>query len=839
MGEVYRARDTRLGRDVAIKVLPAEFAAEPERLRRFEQEARAVAALDHPNILAIHDVGTHESAPYIVTELLEGDSLRDRLRSGGLPVRKAVETAVQIAQGLAAAHEKGIVHRDLKPGNVFITKDGHVKILDFGIAKLVESKSAEELGRQTTVVEATEAGTMLGTVGYMSPEQVRGEATDHRSDIFSFGCVLYEMLSGRRAFSADTAADTMSAILSKDPPSLSGLVVEVAPALEGIVSRCLEKRPEDRFSSAHDLALALGVVSSPTHPSPAVKLEAQQEHRRKPPWALMSAVAAGLVALGFIVALWSLRRGGGPFRPTNFQLVSTFPGSHRSPTFSPDANMIAFIDDFEGVPQVWVKNLAQGDPIRITSGTAGAAHPRWSPKGDQILFHRGNWQVPGAIWSVPPLGGEPRRIVERGWNASFSGDGERIVFERQDGLFVAAVDGSDEHRVEGAPANLFEGLELNPALSPDGKWIAFFVPVEGPHGDFWVIPASGGTPRQVTTDLSFGGTPTWTPDSRFMIVSSERAGSRTLWRVPVEGGDPQPVTTGAGEDRDPEVSREGAKLIYTNERVSYALMLLDTATGEQRQLLERRGTLGLPSFSPKGDRIAFVIDVGNSTQLFTIGADGNGLRQVSTRAGELYVRPQWSRDGASLFYYQAHPGHSFRKMPVAGGPGTELITDWSWARQYDAQVDPQDRRVAYTLRERGQGKALVVRDLATGSERSLGTVIWEPQWSADGRTLLGTSLEETDVVLCPADGGACAELAAGFWPLWSGDGSRIFFHRRGRSPERTEIWVMGRDGRDQRQVGELRFRFDISYSAVSCRDQLAWVQVHRGRQELWLAELKR
>jgi TolB-like protein/Tfp pilus assembly protein PilF len=262
MGEVYRAQDTRLGRDVAVKVLPAQFAANPDRLRRFEQEGRAVAALSHPNILALYDVGTHEGSPFIVSELLEGETLRERLRSGGLTIRKAVETAVQIAQGLAAAHEKGIVHRDLKPANVFVTKDGHVKILDFGIAKLTRP----DPGPQATTLTpepSTETGALMGTVGYMSPEQVRGLPADHRTDIFSFGCVLYEMLSGRSPFRKDTAAETMTAILHEDPPSLADSRTAIPPALEGIVGRCLEKGPDDRFGSAHDLALALQAASSP------------------------------------------------------------------------------------------------------------------------------------------------------------------------------------------------------------------------------------------------------------------------------------------------------------------------------------------------------------------------------------------------------------------------------------------------------------------------------------------------------------------------------------------------------------------------------------------------
>jgi serine/threonine protein kinase len=258
MGEVYRARDTRLGRDVAIKVLPAEFASDPDRLRRFEQEARATGQLNHPNILTVFDIGTHEGAPYIVTELLEGETLQERLRPGGLPVRKAVEIAIEIARGLAAAHDKGIIHRDLKPANLFVTRDGHVKILDFGIAKLAAPRSAHESAETAPVPGATEAGTTLGTVGYISPEQLRGQPVDHRTDVFSFGCVLHEMLSGRRVFEGGTTADTIAAVLGKDPAPLG---VGVPSALQGIVRRCLEKVPEDRFSSAQDITLGLNVVT--------------------------------------------------------------------------------------------------------------------------------------------------------------------------------------------------------------------------------------------------------------------------------------------------------------------------------------------------------------------------------------------------------------------------------------------------------------------------------------------------------------------------------------------------------------------------------------------------
>src|SRR5271163_2674025 len=258
MGEVYRARDARLNRDVAIKVLPAAFARDPERLRRFQQEAQAIAALNHPNILAIHDFGEHEGSPYLVTEFLEGETLRDRL--GTMPLRKAIETAEQIARGLAAAHDKGIVHRDLKPENIFITHEGHVKILDFGLAKLTaaEPKDANET---LTRASATQPGVVLGTVGYMSPEQVRGQVADQRSDLFSFGAIFYEMLSGKRAFTGDSSVEVMSAILKEEPPPLTETLRTIPPALDRIVHHCLEKNPAERFQSARDVAFNIASLS--------------------------------------------------------------------------------------------------------------------------------------------------------------------------------------------------------------------------------------------------------------------------------------------------------------------------------------------------------------------------------------------------------------------------------------------------------------------------------------------------------------------------------------------------------------------------------------------------
>src|SRR6201981_2060734 len=285
MGEVVRARDTRLGREVALKILPESFARESERLVRFEQEARAVAALNHPNILAVFDVGQHNGSPFLVSELLEGETLRAGLEHGALPQRKAIEYAVQIAQGLAAAHEKGIVHRDLKPENVFVTKDGRIKILDFGLAKLAQKPGAEVSVTDgvTLTSSHTAAGVVMGTASYMAPEQVRGQAVDARTDIFSFGAILYEMLSGKRAFRRDTMPETMTAVLKEDPPDLAESAPTVSPALDRIVRRCLEKNPEQRFQNAKDLSFALGSLSG-TESSAAAKLVPGPRDRSTAVW---------------------------------------------------------------------------------------------------------------------------------------------------------------------------------------------------------------------------------------------------------------------------------------------------------------------------------------------------------------------------------------------------------------------------------------------------------------------------------------------------------------------------------------------------------------------------
>jgi serine/threonine protein kinase len=422
MGEVYRARDSRLGRHVAIKILTASVTRDPDSLARFEREARAVSALNHPNILAIYDVALDHGTPYLVSELLEGDTLRSRLGDVRLSPRKATEYAVQIANGLAAAHAQGLVHRDLKPENIFITKSGPLKILDFGLAKTVADAAIP-----ADMATITRPGLLVGTVNYMSPEQVRGEPADSRSDIFAFGSILYEMLTGHHAFREDTAAETMSAILRHDPPALSTVERVMPPALERVVKRCLEKDPSQRFNSAADLAFALEAISdnpSGSQVSAPVKTSRSWFKRRRRDTTLLAGgvLAGAAIVLGLV--WWRSRTENAD---THVLRYLTYSGHDSAPAISPDGRTIVFTSDRDGRRRIWLKQFPAGGEAALTEGPDDFA--RFSSDGSMILFIRDEG-AQTSLFRTPLLAGEPRKIVEDVAYADWSPDGHSIAFVR-------------------------------------------------------------------------------------------------------------------------------------------------------------------------------------------------------------------------------------------------------------------------------------------------------------------------------------------------------------------------------------------------------------------------
>ena len=483
MGEVYRARDTRLGRDVAIKVLPAAFARDAERLRRFETEARAVAALNHPNILSIHDIGTHEGSPFLVSECLEGHSLRQELNGGSLPLRREVQYGTQIAQGLAAAHDKGIIHRDLKPENIFVTQDSRVKILDFGLAKLVRPESA--LGEGATLEAVpTSAGAVLGTVGYMSPEQVKGEAADPRSDIFALGAILYEMFSGQRAFRRDTAAETMTAILKEDPPELSATGKPISPVLERIVRRCLEKKPLQRFQSARDLAFNLegisGISSTGAATGIAAVAIAEKAHSRKQ--LTQPAVGVLVMVLAAVAGGMLGRHGATTVSPSYHQL--TFErGLVYAARFAPDGRSIYYSASWNG------------QPVQLYSTLPDSPESRPLNQANSTLFAVSSSELAisvgcadryigicqGTLGLLPVAGGAPREVVEDVLAADWTADSTEMAVIRQAGA---------KYRVEFPRGKvLYESYHPLGYLriAPNAKSVAFaeFLTADGDAG--WTI----------------------------------------------------------------------------------------------------------------------------------------------------------------------------------------------------------------------------------------------------------------------------------------------------------------------------------------------------------------
>src|SRR5208282_5742621 len=494
MGEVYRARDTRLGREVALKVLPASFSRDVDRLRRFEQEARAVAALNHPNILAIHDIGEDGGSPFIVSELLEGSSLRAELEHGPLSARKASDYAAQIAQGLAAAHDKNIVHRDLKPENTFLTKEGRVKILDFGLAKLAPDARGAKGDGLTLTSSPTEAGMVMGTAGYMAPEQVRGSAIDSRTDIFAFGAVLYEMIYGERAFRRDTAAETMTAILKEDPPELSEMNHPVAPGLERIVRRCLEKQPEQRFQSAKDLAFALEALSGTTSRTAANAAIAGDAG--KPRWPAFVAAAAVLgLALGAAIA-WYLRPA--PAAPPTFTRVSYHRGEVIRGRFGPDAKTVFYSAKFDaksggGAPDTY--SIREDYPASTPVGLNGALLLAISRQGQMAVLMRPKYFAHyewGGTLATSPLGGSaPRELLENVVDADWGPDGNEL----------AVIDRSNDRannkwRLQYPIGKVLlegEGWMSDMRVSPDGKQVALFRHPPNPddRGDLALVDRSG------------------------------------------------------------------------------------------------------------------------------------------------------------------------------------------------------------------------------------------------------------------------------------------------------------------------------------------------------------
>ena len=548
MGEVYRARDPRLGRDVAIKIISTAFATDLERQRRFEQEARAAAALNHPNILSVYDIGEHEGHAYVVSELLEGRNLRDELAQGAVSVKKAIDFAAQVCQGVAAAHEKGIVHRDLKPENLFVTVDGRVKILDFGLAKLIEGATAhliDSASMSPTGMVNTIPGMVVGTATYMSPEQVRGHATDHRSDIFSFGVVLYEMLTGRRAFDGPSTIEVMSAILKEDPPQLPDAI---PPPLAQIVRRCLDKSPSQRFQSARDLGFALQVLSGGISDTRAERvpssiasaLSAEGPVASKPRWPVLAGAGALCVTLGLWAGVTFVPRTPAP--PPVYQRLTFQRGFVSGARFAPDGRTIAYSATWNGEASD-VYAMRVGSPDARSLGLGGAHLFSISSGGEMAIgLNAFPGAVPGmgprgTLARVPLAGGAPRVLLDDVEDAEWDPKG--------DDLAVAHVVNGNA-RLEYPIGHVIyqtDGWMDSLRFSPNGDRIAFADhPLRGDdRGVVAAVDLSGKRAVLSAGWESLGGIGWARGDREIWFCGSGEGSSQTLWSVAVASGAPRPL----------------------------------------------------------------------------------------------------------------------------------------------------------------------------------------------------------------------------------------------------------------------------------------------------------
>jgi eukaryotic-like serine/threonine-protein kinase len=732
MGVVYQGEDLQLGRAVALKFLAPELVRDPMGKARFLTEARAASALDHPNLCTILEVGeTAEGLLFLAMPRYDGVSLARRLARGPLPLDQALDVATQVARGLAKAHHHGIVHRDVKPANLFLTDDGVVKILDFGIAKLMGEAGP------------TLRGSLLGTPAYMAPEQTRGEAVDARADVWSLGVVLYEMLGGRRPFGGGTDQAVIHAVLHQDPTPLSELNPEVPPEVLLIVSRLLARDPRERYADASevlsDLRRAQGLASTATLAGgPAV--------RPRRPFAKTAVLALALVAaagIAGVVGLIAWRRSAETAGPqaTNFTRLTDLQGSETFPSLSPDGNFFVYAKAVDGNFDLFLQRVAGGNPIDLTAGSADDdTEPAFSPDGQQIAFR--SERDGGGIFLMGATGESIRRLTDFGFNPAWSPDGREIAVATESAfdptirnsrsqIFRVDVQTAGRRAV---PVN--DGVQ--PAWSPHGRRIAYWGLTEpGARRAIWTAPADGGTPVTVVDDDFYNWSPVWSPDGKFLYFASNRSGSMNLWRVAIDEGSgavqgsPQPVTTPSEWSALPSLSQDGRFLLYATkdnrsfvERVPFDpqggeaqgppaqvfqgtrsvlscdispdgtwlvswsaspqedLLLVRFDGSELRQLTNDPARDRTPRWSPDGSRILFSSNRSGKYEAWSIRADGSGLAQLTHLPSQDVVGPFWSPDGRQIGFTYGSQGTGILRLagpsspippcnlpPVAGGVG--------------------------------------------------------------------------------------------------------------------------------------------------------------------------
>jgi len=814
MGEVYAARDTRLEREVALKLLPKELAGDGQRLARFEREARAIAALNHPNIVTLYSIEHEDGANFITLERVHGKTISDLIPRRGCSPRQFFEYAVPLADALAMAHRHGIMHRDLKPDNLMVNTEGHLKVLDFGLAKLLEEDVTDP--GVSTVTHLTQEGFVMGTVAYMSPEQAEGRAVDHRSDIFSAGVVLYEMATAERPFKGDTRASLMTSILRDTPAPVTDLNRTMPYHVGRIIRKCLAKNPDQRYQSAQDLKIDLVELAREVESGTLTEMSGEQaraivRRRLRAPWlaGVVLALAAGAVGSG---ATWWLAGRGQPAAETSLATAGTFSrvseqvGLELEPSISPDGKMVVYTSfTSAGRSDLLVQRAGGRNAINLTRDTPGKhRHPAFSPDGERIAFSSD--REGGGIFVMGALGESLVRVTDFGSRPAWSPDGGRIVFETDNWadptgrnppseLWIVDVKTREKHK-------LYEGDAVQPAWSPNGQRIAFWaLPKAGGQRDLWTISAMGGTPRAVTRDAALDFNPAWSPDGKYLYFSSNRGGSINVWRVAIDQdsgevlGEPQPVTRAVGADNHSvALSRDGKRMVYVS--------------GVNQNLTSRasfdpgKGALAGPLAPLPGEaRTVVPADESRDGQwlvfqraspvedLFVLKTDGTGLRQLTNDSAK-DRGPQWSPDGKNITFYSDRSGEYEIWMVGRDGSGLRKLVSSPGDTLTGAIWSPDGKRIVYSRVHDGDlGTLMQEMERPDAAPTALPRLpdpdlVWYPtSWSPDGRWLAGQAARRGQMDFAVAlyaydlEQGAWKQLQAveGQFPQWLPDSRHLLY----------------------------------------------------------------
>lgn len=782
MGEVYRARDSRIGREVAVKIIVSSFASDPKRLRRFEQEVRASGALNHPNILSIYDVGTHDESPYLVSELLEGQTLRERLEASALPLKKTIDYALQISRGLATAHEKGIIHRDLKPENLFVTKDGRVKILDFGLAKLTYREASNEKHSNLETSPGTESGVILGTIGYMSPEQVRGEIADHRSDIFSLGTILYEMLSGRRAFAGETAVEKMNAILKEDPPPLSQTNRKIPPAMERIVHHCLEKNSEERFRSAHDLAFALEALSEFSGMS-SVSVAPETTRRRFLPVAVAFLISVA-IALAFFVGKKTgfvsgknvgEQRGANTELPT-FERITFRRGVIESARFASDGHTIVYTAAWEGGPMEIYSAFPESPEARPL-GFLNARILSMSAAGEMAILLHFTPEAWGTLARVPLSGGAPREILEDIHGADWSPDGKNLAVVRRVG---------GRNRLEFPIGKvLYETSQHmdDPRVSPAGNLVAF---LENTDKSSVIVVDLAGKRRILSSGWEYFRGLAWSPESDEIWFAASRTGySKDLVAVSLSGKE-RLIYRMTAELYIADISKSGRVMVRVSDSRT-AINGLAPGETKERDLSWLDWSI-CTDLSSDGKTLLFLEHgEGSGENISTYLRNTDGTPAI--RLGE--VRGQaLSPDGKWLIAGNSKVPHT-QLLLIPTGPGEsrtltpDTIKEYRWAGWL-----PDGKRIICSGNEQGHSARLYVQEIGGGKPRAISPEgVGRGSISPDGKFVASVGHDQK-LMLYPVDDGEphvtpVAVTAEDTLITWSADGRSIYMYKKGEVPTRV------------------------------------------------------